>query len=175
MIDEALLPSQWRTLAEMWIPGKPRPQPRQKFRTIFQWKNTKAGPKKIPISSPYYSLDDETRDWKDRVILTGKKYRPENPIDSALRVDCIIMVPRPQSMMNKSWPSAPIPCPCKPDKDNYEKLILDALKLAAWFTDDGRVFDGRCRKFYTRKDAEPGAFIRISQPVVKEEPCLIPL
>lgn len=52
--------------------------------------------------------------------------------------------------------------PKKPDKDNLEKAVLDALTGLAW-VDDAQISDGRIRKFTASGNERPHAVITLTE------------
>jgi Holliday junction resolvase RusA-like endonuclease len=87
-------------------------------------------------------------------------YRGKPPLAGPLRIDAEILLPRPQNMI---WKRKPMPRELhitKPDRDNLEKAIFDALK-GILFLDDGQICDGRTRKFIAAGDERPGTWITV--------------
>jgi Holliday junction resolvase RusA-like endonuclease len=90
----------------------------------------------------------------------------------ALRVDVLFRMPRPKAHWRTGQhvgmlkTSAPVFHTSKPDKDNLEKAVLDALgefdgdPPLVW-VDDAQVVDGRTTKRYTRMGEDPGATVAI--------------
>jgi Holliday junction resolvase RusA-like endonuclease len=73
------------------------------------------------------------------------------PWTGAVRCDVTFFMPIPKSMRVRDRARAEaedLPHTCKPDKDNLEKAVLDALRGVLW-ADDCQVFDGRVRKVYS--------------------------
>ena len=101
-------------------------------------------------------------DWKSQVAIASRTHRPPAPLAGPVRVDVDLFFPRPKAMMRKSDPEGPVAHIAKPDRDNCEKAILDALKILGFFVDDSRVCAGEVRKYYHSKSGRPGAFIIIS-------------
>ena len=87
-------------------------------------------------------------------------------ITGPVRVDISIWFPRPKSHFIKAGirPDAPLYHTSKPDRDNCEKAILDALgseELQIW-RDDAQVCDGAVSKTYAAPTQAAGARIHIS-------------
>lgn len=87
------------------------------------------------------------------------------PLEGALEVDMMVVVPIPPSWPKKRQQAAregrEFPTK-KPDWDNFAKVV-DALNLVVW-VDDSQVVDGRVRKRYGDK---PGMWVKVS-PLVAE-------
>jgi crossover junction endodeoxyribonuclease RusA len=102
-------------------------------------------------------------EWKALVVAAGRPHRPPQPLDGPLCVSIDFVLRRPKSLMRKRDPEGEVWCTSKPDRDNLEKAVLDALKQDGWFLDDALVCDGPVRKFYHAKNGVPGARITIAE------------
>jgi len=102
-----------------------------------------------------------------RVVQAGA---PPKPFDCPLRVELHLFYPRPKSHYRTGQyagelkPNAPQWHTKKPDRDNADKIILDALSKVFW-RDDCLVCDGRIVKRYSER---PRTEIYIT-PVVQEK------
>jgi Holliday junction resolvase RusA-like endonuclease len=99
--------------------------------------------------------------WKAIVVFAAREHRPPSPLDGPLSVSIDFLMPRPKSRMRKCDPSGEILSSAKPDRDNLEKAVLDALTQDGWWRDDAQVCAGEVRKLYHAKGATPGARIAI--------------
>lgn len=84
------------------------------------------------------------------------------PMRGPLRIDCTFVFPRPKGMM---WKKKPMPRERhvgKPDRDNVDKAVLDALKGIV-FADDNQVCDGRIQKWYAAGDEQAHVELVISE------------
>ena len=107
-------------------------------------------------------------EWKmfvrDAALKAWDKIKWEGP----LRVDLTIYFPRPKGHFGTGKKagvlkeSAPIWHIAKPDRDNSDKAILDALTNVHIWNDDAQVCDGRIKKLYAAPDQATGALIKIS-------------
>ena len=97
----------------------------------------------VRIHNPQKSIDEQKR-ARDLVegMWTGE------PLGGPLRVDVLAYFAMPPSWsgakkrrMSGEWHTS------KPDRDNIEKLYLDALNGLVW-KDDALIADGRCAKFW---------------------------
>ncbi len=102
--------------------------------------------KKVPrITRNGNFKDPETRAAMKAVADAVRlQYRGE-PLDGPLRVLITAWRTRPKTKKHEVWADT------KPDYDNIEKLIGDALEGILW-VNDSRIVDGRCLKRY----APPG-------------------
>jgi crossover junction endodeoxyribonuclease RusA len=85
-----------------------------------------------------------------------------------LRVDLTFSFPRPKSHYRANGElkdTAPIWHTGKPDRDNADKLVLDALTSIGLWPDDKQVCDGRLRKFYSDATHPSGCLVRVSECV----------
>lgn len=148
----------WRTLAEFFVSGEPLGQPRPRARIM------KIGAGRAAKFIPQIYNPADADPWKRRVLSVAEKHAPPAPLDGPVRVDEIFYLPRPQRLYRRRDPDGPVVCTSRPDRDNLDKLILDALKTAGYFRDDAQVCDGYPRKLYHAKTGKPGAAVRVSVP-----------
>lgn len=85
---------------------------------------------------------------------------PVYPRGYPLRVDIDFVFPRPKRLMRHKDPDGLIWCDPKPDRDNLDKAVLDALKGVLW-EDDCLPVTGMVQKFYAEKDGDPRVCIRV--------------
>ena len=88
------------------------------------------------------------------------------PLDKPLRVDLVFVMPRPKSMIWKKRPMPRAPFGKKPDRDNLEKSLYDALNGRLW-RDDSLICDGRVRKVYAAGDEQPHVEISICEAALE--------
>jgi Holliday junction resolvase RusA-like endonuclease len=84
------------------------------------------------------------------------------PLDHPLRVDLVFVMPRPKSMVWKRRPMPREPFGKKPDRDNLEKSLYDALNGLLW-RDDSLICDGRVQKVYAAGDEQPHVEVVVSE------------
>lgn len=99
--------------------------------------------------------------WKHAVALGALPYRPNSPIEGPISVSIEFIMPRPKSKMRKKDPDGKVWCASKPDVDNLEKAVLDALTNAGWWHDDAQVVRLDSVKVYHSKAGRPGAAIYV--------------
>lgn len=102
-------------------------------------------------------------EWKGLVVAAARACRPDQPLEGPLRVDIDFLFPRPKALMRKRDPDGELWHTGKPDRDNLEKAVLDALGQDGWWRDDAQVCAGEPRKFYVGKSGVPGARISIEE------------
>lgn len=98
-----------------------------------------------------------SNEWKACVIHALSQHAGTFPKDIPLRCDLTFTLPRPASHYGtgknagKLKASAPKRPTGKPDRDNLDKAVCDAITQAAVWHDDSQVTDGRIRKRYTEE------------------------
>lgn len=129
------------------VNGTPKPQPRPR-----------AFARKIGGKHVARVFEAGTAEaWKSDVVRDARPHRPEAPLEGPVSVAIDFLMPRPKRLMRKKDPDGRIPAPAKPDRDNLEKAVLDALTTDGWWRDDAQVVAGEVRKLYHAKDEAPGA------------------
>jgi Holliday junction resolvase RusA-like endonuclease len=102
--------------------------------------------------------------WKAQVVTAAKDWRPMNPLEGPIQMRIVFWMPRPKRLMREKDPDGPIFHLSKPDTENLEKPILDALKLDGWFRDDSQVCVKHSAKYYHAKHGGgPGAEIYVTE------------
>ena len=85
--------------------------------------------------------DPKSKKDKDRIEMLLRRIAPVKPLDCALRVDIIFYFKRPKhhyrsgKFSDQLKPGAPTRHTVKPDKDNLDKLTLDAGTGILWKDD----------------------------------------
>lgn len=104
--------------------------------------------------------------WKSQIALAAKPHLPASPIEGPVQVDIAFFFPRPKSHYHVRKggmtlrEEAPAMHTSKPDLDNLDKAVLDALTTLRMWRDDSQVVATRMIKAYAE---EPGAEITISR------------
>ncbi len=144
-----------RTILDCFVPGEPKPQQRPRL-----GKNGVFSPKS---------------GWYDLLVMAFNACGvPNRPLSDNLRVDADFFLPRPKKLMGKEHDDGPLWAPVRPDRDNLDKALLDAMTAAKLLADDNCVVAGEPRKLYHAKNGRPGVRILISlagkpQPLVPKE------
>jgi Holliday junction resolvase RusA-like endonuclease len=100
--------------------------------------------------------------WKSQIAIAARAYIPKTPIDAPVKLDISFVFPRPGRLLRKKDLDGRILHTARPDRDNLEKAVMDALTAIGMWRDDALVCDGSPRKFYAAKGELSGAFIQIS-------------
>ena len=93
-----------------------------------------------------------TRDY-ERLVSRCAQMAREGVFEGPVRVELLVVVARPKRLMRKSDPDGLLPCPTRPDIDNYVKALLDGC--ACLWGDDAQVVDLVARKRYSERGGEP--------------------
>lgn len=104
------------------------------------------------------------RPFKDAVAhaALATELRGRMPMRNPTAVWTVCFMPRPKRLLTKRTAGLrDVPCIAKPDRDNLDKAVLDALVNAGILHDDSIVFDGGVRKVYADAGDAPRAVIRV--------------
>ncbi len=165
----------FRLLSLMRVVGLPAPQPRPKARVVFRdqdprnarlWQYNRFGQRVGTINdfTAHIYNPSSADEWKRDIIRTATNYMPASPHSAPLKVDIDFLFPRPQRLLKPSVPMTRLPLDIRPDRDNLDKAVLDALTDCEYLADDKIVFAGQPAKYYVARDGEePGAVIKVSE------------
>jgi len=135
------------------VPAVPVAQPRAKASTfgghtrMYTPTKTASG-KTHPIAA-----------FKACVQLAFRQACSLPPHAGPMELSIVFVLPRPQKLQKKSSPSERIPHTVKPDTDNLQKSVMDALS-GLLFQDDRQVYAITAEKFYAAKDESPNVSIQ---------------
>lgn len=141
-----------------YVPGEPKGQPRPKaFARNFggKW-----------MARVYDAGTAEN--WKSQIAIAAKQFIPAEPLTGPLRVDLTFYFPRPKGHYRSGKNAhqlkdgAPTYHTSKPDRDNSEKAVTDALTILGMWVDDSQICAGEVRKLYT-DGHRPGCQVDIAQ------------
>jgi hypothetical protein len=119
-----------------------------------------------PRGFPRLALKPNSRDFERQL---ARAYAAALPVlgDAMVAVHTCSYKRRPKSLITRTRPTSPIPCPVKPDASNVQKSVEDALMrcrvcmgskksckgrghtYTPTLTDDSSIVDERCQTFYT--------------------------
>ena len=164
-------------IIEFFTPGEPvgQPRPRACVRGKRKAGLVKRVCKRCGLTTQEISFKatagvydpDTAEEWKTRVALAAKRWRPKAPLEGPIRLTIHHHMPRPL----EHWKArraggvlredAPQHHTVKYDLDNLEKAAMDALTKAGIWRDDCQV----CQKIGTKRYIAPGervgAMVRI--------------
>ena len=148
------------TIVEFTVPAVPvsQPRPRAVIRGSHAGvheqttiKNADGSRKPHPIVA-----------FKATVRMAAQEAYQGPPLEGPLRCDVLLVFPRTKGQTWKKKPMPRLPHEKKPDRDNCDKAIMDALSKLLW-VDDSQVCDGRIKKVIAAGDEQPRVFIRVSR------------
>lgn len=154
---------------ELTVAGTPHGRPRPRARAMRvggKWIAQMYQPKGSRRGSPDEKAWARANAWYGAVKTACFQRMPAQPWEGPVRLTIDVFFERPERLNRKRDPEGPVRHTAKPDRDNLDKAILDALKEAGLFKDDAQVCDGPVRKWYAAKGCGPGVQIiaeRISE------------
>lgn len=143
-------------LIEFKVPGSPVAQPRVK--------STSRG-KHSSVYTPTKTSTGRSNgvaEFKAAIRLKAAEYMSGSLFTGPLRVDVEFVFARHKT---KIWKSKPMPRYRhiqKPDRDNLDKLVCDALKGVLW-VDDCQACSGSLDKWHAAGDESPHVLIRVTE------------
>ena len=97
----------------------------------------------------------KTRVWEDHVKWSSIPHRPKDKWQGAVIIKLLFEMPRPKTLPKKYVHHLK-----KPDADNLQKSVIDALKKAAFFRDDSQVVFKIATKRYSKT---PGVYVMVGE------------
>ena len=138
--------------AEFTVRGAAKPQPRGRASAV----KCSDGKWRARVHNP-----GTAEFWKSQVIATAAKHRPLIPIAAPVEVELDFFLPRSKKYNRQKDPEGPIPHTTRPDGENLEKAVIDALMHDGWFADDSVVWKVVRRKMSHEKHGVPRMTISI--------------
>lgn len=135
------------------IPAIPVAQPRQRHRVLTV--NGRA------ITTNYTPKDSPANAFKATARYAATQAHAGPPLSGPLSLRVVFVFPRPKSL---TWKSKPMPQTWhdkRPDLDNCEKCLMDALKGLVWL-DDSQVCQKDTSKVIAAGDEQPRVEVTIS-------------
>lgn len=128
------------------VPCVPIAQPRQRHRVVVA--NGKA------FASNYTPEKDPVNAFKASVRMAARAVYTGPPLSGAVLLQVIFIMPRPGRLRWKKRPMPRCRHTKKPDLDNLEKSLKDALSRIVWH-DDSQVAQVSKAKYYAAGDEQP--------------------
>jgi len=97
--------------------------------------------------------------WKAKIC--SELWGARSPVTGPIRVDIVFLFSRPARLCRKKDHPGRIRHISKPDRDNLDKAVLDALTDVGIWGDDCQVCSGLIDKYYVAVEEKPGAEIKI--------------
>jgi Holliday junction resolvase RusA-like endonuclease len=98
--------------------------------------------------------------FKACVQMAAREVYQDAPLDGPLGLRAAFVMPRPQRLTKKRGPNDRCWCPTRPDLDNLEKALKDALTGILW-RDDAQVADVSKWKVYSSAAEQPCVEVEI--------------
>lgn len=130
-----------------FVPGSPVAQPR--IRATVTGGNARM-----------YTPDNGVVRWKRSIKFIARQNWHGLAMPDAFRVDLEFIFARPKAMTWKTKPMPSINHLKKPDRDNLDKAVLDALTGIFW-QDDCQVCDGRIQKRIASGAENEGVYVSV--------------
>ena len=107
-----------------------------------------------------------TRQWEARMAIAVQEKIGSVLLQPPIRLDILMVVARPQYMCFQykatgeyKFPTGLVWCDKRPDRDNVEKNVMDALKT--FWADDSQVVSGEVLKAFAEIGHGPRVIVRI--------------
>ena len=133
----------------LYIPGVPVAQPRPRATAVGR-------------HARVYHARGPVDAFKAGVRLAASQAFSGAPLEGPLRVDSVFVFPRPKHMIWKTKPMPRVWHAKKPDRDNVDKAVLDALTGLLW-RDDAQVCAGGQEKWIASGDEQPHVVVTVTK------------
>jgi len=129
---------------DFFIPGKPESRSAGKITVVGGKPRT------------YHKKNSPEQKWFEQCQRIAKEHAPKRLLDGPLRATYAFYLERPKSAKKRRYPHA------KPDLDNLEKLLNDALEGIV-FVNDSRIVKKESNKYYPLPDQSLGVYVIIAE------------
>lgn len=130
-----------------FVPGEPKAKARANHSKPFMGKDGKMGIRSY--------VDDKTASYQAKVRHYLLQVCPDEPLDCPLSLNMQFVFLKPKTAKKRAYPAV------KPDLDNLEKAVMDALNKLA-YTDDARVVTKASLKAYTDDPKKEGVWVQLA-------------
>jgi len=123
----------------------------------------------------YVAQIDDSKEDKGNLLAQVIQYKPIAPWTGPIMLNISWVIARPKSHFrtgkhaDELRADAPVFCHKKPDIDNLEKLLLDALNGVFWL-DDGQIAVVRKEKVYDPLPERPRTVVTVQRMTAEEAP-----
>ena len=145
-----------RKIVDVFVRGLPKGQPRARASAV----KGKDGKWRAHVHDP-----GTAEGWKSMVILGLNGWRPASPIEGPIQLLMAFVLKRPASLSRKKDPEGRFPHTKKPDLDNLQKAVMDAMTQDGWWNDDSQVQSIIANKSWAAKGEAPGMQIAVLELV----------
>jgi len=94
--------------------------------------------------------------WRDAIAAALAGRCPPEPWNGPVSLELVFYFSRTEKLLKPRAPAGVLRHFVKPDADNVEKAVMDAMTRCRVWKDDGRVCDKVTRKRYAAKGCGPG-------------------
>lgn len=102
----------------------------------------------------------ETERFERAFAAWSEYHRPRDLVlDEPVRVDVLLVMPRPKRLQRRRDPINVMFAPGRPDRDNCYKAVLDAMR--AWWRDDSLVVAGHAVRVYAERWDQSRIVVRV--------------
>lgn len=138
---------------EFTVPGVPVAQPRQRHRVVKQ-----AGGKVFVQN--YTPTQAPVNAFKAACAMAARQAYSGPPVSLPIKCKMVFVMPRPSRLIWKSRPMPREPFVAKPDRDNLEKAVGDALSGIIW-VDDRQIYAGPVEKWIAAGDEQAHTLVTV--------------
>jgi Holliday junction resolvase RusA-like endonuclease len=117
---------------------------------------------------PVFFKNKRASDYHKLICAYVARYLPKSPFSVPMHVSVEFHLPRPARLNGKKHFDGIIPHDRRPDLDNLQKSLQDALY--GFWNDDAQIASLSLRKFFAAKNQRPHINIQIN-PIAQNEPC----
>ena len=156
-IDPGTTESAW--VIEFVVPIAPVGQPRPRA-TVRNGHASVYDQKRVKNKTTGESKAHPIVAFKNAVRAAAKSAYGGDPLSGPVLVAVEFVFPRPQGMVWKKRPMPRVRHIKRPDRDNCEKALLDAMKGLV-FVDDSQVCGGEVTKWIAAGDEQPHVLVSV--------------
>lgn len=139
-----------------FVAGDPIAQPRPKA-TV----NSRTGRARV------YNPLGNSRTFRNLVTIAAKMAHKRPRYRGPLQVDLVFVLPRPAAKVWKRKQMVRLWHVAKPDSDNLQKLVFDAMNGILW-KDDSQICSQSVLKVISNGDEETGVYVTVKE--IESEP-----
>jgi Holliday junction resolvase RusA-like endonuclease len=104
----------------------------------------------------------KTRDYEDKVATLARWHWKGPPSDGPIRLEVVVVKPRPKRLCRKADPEGRVRCLATPDGTNVQKAIEDAMSGIV-YVDDAQICEWSGGKWYAAKGAGPCVEVTVGE------------
>jgi len=105
---------------------------------------------------------DKTRDYEKLVATLARLFWKGPPAEGPIRLELVVVKPRPKRLHRKADPDGRIRCLASPDLSNVQKAVEDAMNGIV-YADDAQVCEWSGSKWYAAKGEGPCVVVTVEE------------